>query len=401
MDSEDLLKITEFLTFESLAGADETRLLSGFVGRLLDAGVPLFRASVGVDTLHPMVEGINFRWTREQIHTEREEFAREASAEEPEEWLKSPFYLLYDGTVPLLRRRRSDHVPGEFGVIDLLFERGCTDYVALATPFSGRAVIGEMDRLYSSWATDAPEGFSDDHVAALQRLLPAFAAAHRSFAATQVAETLVATYLGRDAGRQVLAGDIQRGTTRKIRVALWYSDLQGFTRIADTVEPPLLIPLLNDYAECVATAIHSHGGEVLKFVGDGILGIFRGEDLSDACRRSLAASDDALDEADAVYNRRRDQGLPATRMYLGLHVGDVFYGNIGSSDRLDFTVVGPAVNEVSRISAMCRSLEQTMIVSAAFHQAAGAMRNRLVSMGRFGLKGVSTAQELFTLDPDT
>jgi adenylate cyclase len=208
---------------------------------------------------------------------------------------------------------------------------------------------------------------------------------------------LVETYLGRDAGRRVLSGRIARGVADRIEAVLWFSDLRGYTRITDTAAPEQVIPLLNDYADAIISAIHQNGGDVLKLIGDGALAIFTADHRTDACRAALAAAGAARDGIAALNQRRLGQGLPITDMYLGLHVGEVFYGNIGSEDRLDFTVIGPAVNEVSRITAMCRSVDQPVLLSSAFASAAGAARS-FVSVGRYALRGVELPQELFTLD---
>jgi adenylate cyclase len=185
----------------------------------------------------------------------------------------------------------------------------------------------------------------------------------------------------------------------KLRTVLWFSDLRGFTRITDTASPGQIIPLLNDYAEAVITAIHEAGGDVLKLIGDGTLAIFEASEPGVACRCALEAAASASARITAVNERRAAAGLPVTRAYLALHVGEVLYGNIGSRDRLDFTVVGPAVNEVARIAALCRSVEREVLLSTAFAEAAHAEdRARLVSVGRYALRGVGRAQELFTLD---
>src|SRR5262245_35432317 len=188
-----------------------------------------------------------------------------------------------------------------------------------------------------------------------------------------------------------------RGIADRLDTVLWFSDLRGFTRITD-MTPEHVIPLLNDYADVVVSAIHEQGGDVLKLIGDGILAIFTADDRNRACNAALAAAVAARRGVAELNERRTAGGLPITDMYLGLHVGEVLYGNVGSRERLDFTVVGPAVNEVSRIAAMCRSAEQAMLVSAAFAQI-GSNKARLVSVGRYALRGVGQPQEPFTLDP--
>ena len=189
-----------------------------------------------------------------------------------------------------------------------------------------------------------------------------------------------------------------RGVADRIDAVIWFSDLRGFTRVTDS-EPEQVIPLLNDYADVIVSAIHDQGGDVLKLIGDGMLAIFTAEDREHACAAALDAATAARREVVTLNARRAANGLPVTDMYVGLHVGEVFYGNIGSTERLDFTVVGPAVNEASRIAAMCRSVDQPVMVSATFANVQG-IRHRLVSVGRYALRGVERPQELFTLEPN-
>ena len=174
-----------------------------------------------------------------------------------------------------------------------------------------------------------------------------------------------------------------RGVADRIDAVIWFSDLRGFTRITDTA-PEQAIPLLNDYADVVLSAIRDHGGSVLKLIGDGALAIFTAEDRTRACGAALSAAIDARTGVAELNQRRADEGQPVTDMYLGLHVGEVFYGNVGSRERLDFTVIGPAVNETSRIAAMCRSVDQPVLMSAAFANV-GDIKSRLVSVGRYAL----------------
>jgi adenylate cyclase len=189
-----------------------------------------------------------------------------------------------------------------------------------------------------------------------------------------------------------------RGEAETIRAVVWYSDLVGYTRISDTMSADVVLALLNDYAEAQVDAIEAHGGHVLKFIGDGILAIFPGDDAMSACTLALDAAADQQRRIAALNERRTAAGLPVTTTHLALHVGELLYGNVGSPRRLDFTVLGPAVNEAARIDALCNSLEQSVIVSTAFADASGAARTRLVSLGRYAMKGVARPQELFTLD---
>jgi adenylate cyclase len=298
----------------------------------------------------------------------------------------------------LLRRRITAESETEFAIFPDLRAALITDYVAIINPFAADGVIGAMDCFYSSWMTDRGAGFDDGDIAVLQRLMPFLGLAIKSAALGRIAETLVQTYLGRDAGRRVLSGRIARGVADRIEAVLWFSDLRNYTRISDASPPEQIIPMLNDYAEAVVSAIHDNTGDVLKLIGDGVLAIFPAEGRRNACLAALEAAKAAQNAVAALNIRRAGESLPATDMYLGLHIGEVFYGNIGSKERLDFTVIGPAVNEVSRIAAMCRSLDQPVLISAAFAASIAGEPSPFVSVGRYALRGVERPQELFTLD---
>lgn len=396
---ERFFALRTWLTERGLAGDSETALLNGFCDRLLAAGVPLTRVLVGVDTLHPVHEGHVFRWGRDEDSIPPREYGRNKQDDPNDQrWQKSPFHHLLQTGGSALRRRLTAEVEHEFSVFPELRSDGITDYVAMIDRFGPEAAIANMEWVYSSWATDDESGFDEPHVSALKELVPLLVLAVKSVTLSRLAETLVETYLGRDAGRRVLQGRIMRGVADRIETVLWFSDLRGFTRITDTA-PEEVIPLLNDYADAVVSAIHEHRGDVLKFVGDGVLAIFNGSNRVQAARDALAAAAGARRAVAALSDERRAAGLPTTELYLGLHVGEVFYGNVGSQSRLDFTVIGPAVNEVSRIAAMCRSVEQPLLLSAAFVDSL-PLSNKFVSVGRYALRGVSRAQELFTIDPE-
>ena len=213
--------------------------------------------------------------------------------------------------------------------------------------------------------------------------------------------TLGRVYLGRDASKRVLHGRISRGVAERIDAVLWFSDLRGSTAMGESIGPGEMIPFLNDYAQASIDAIHDAGGDVLKLIGDGVLAMFTGEDMAGARKAALEAEHQFRKNMIALNARRAKQGLPITSAYIGLHVGEVYYGNIGSEDRLDFTVVGPAVNEVSRIASMCRSIDRDLLASADFRGGLDATGRRyLVSTGRYAMRGIGRAQDLYTLDPD-
>jgi adenylate cyclase len=397
MDASQYAELTAWLTEAGLSGQNETATLTGFCERLLAAGLPLARATVLADTLHPIYDGRAFRWNRDKEETALTEYGR--SEEDAGRWQRSPFFPLEESGEPSLRRKLKPETDNEFPILAELRAAGMTDYIALAHRFAAEGIIGDMDCVYSSWTTDARGGFSDADLADLRRLVPLLALTVKTASLARIASTLVETYLGRDAGRRVLNGRIARGVADRIQAVLWFSDLRNYTRISDSAEPEQIIPLLNDYADAIISAIHENGGDVLKLIGDGALAIFTADDSARACQAALAAAAAARRAVAEVNRRRTAASEPTTDMYLGLHIGEVFYGNIGSKERLDFTVVGPAVNEVSRIASMCRSVDQPLLVSSAFAAAIGEPKKLLVSVGRYALRGVGRPQDLYTIDP--
>jgi adenylate cyclase len=397
MDDLQLAELAAWITEAGLAGQSEIAALTGFCDRAVHFGLPIARAIVLADTLHPIYEGRAFRWNRDKDTTVLTEYGR--SDEDLGRWQRSPFFRLEQTGETLLRRRLTAESREEFSIFPELIDAGITDYVAMVNRFATEAIIGDMDGIYSSWATDAPTGFNDADIAALCRLAPLLALTVKSASLARIAETIVETYLGRDAGRRVLEGRIARGITDQIQAVLWSSDLRSYTRISDTADPGEIIPLLNEYSGAIISTIYDQGGDVLKLIGDGVLAIFTVEDRTRACESALAAAIAARRSVTEVNRSRAAANLPTTDMYLGLHIGEVFYGNIGSEDRLDFTVIGTAVNEVSRIATLCRSVDQPLLISSDFAAALGESRNLLVSVGRYALRGVGRPQDLYTLDP--
>ena len=400
MHERDIEQIATWVTERALAGASETELLHGFCERVNAASLPVSSAIAVIDTLHPIWEGRVFLWRNDGVEEEPTfEYGSTREGEAAERWRRSAFYHLLETGGDEVRRRIGFGEPADFSGLDELKEQGHTDYVALVQRFPGEAVIGEMDGIFSHWTTRNPEGFGDADCAALRRLVPRLALGLKCESLSRIAETLVQVYLGRDAGCRVLRGRISRGTAERIHAVLWFSDLRGYTSLADSIDPGEVIPLLNDYAEVVISAVHEAGGDVLKLIGDGVLAIFQASDA--AAASALGAAHEMKRRLAELNARRQAEGRPVTTVRLGLHVGDVFYGNIGSNERLDFTVIGPAVNEVSRIVSMCRSVDRDLLASAEFVAATStAERTRFASVGRFALRGVRRAQELFTLDWD-
>jgi adenylate cyclase len=396
----DIDRISTAIIRRGLAGQSELALLHSFCADCVAAGLDLAIAAAVIDTLHPIHEGRAFHWRADgAVEQEVSEYSSTTYSEE--NWRRSVFYHLLHNGGDELRRRIDDKAPRDFDYLAKLDEQGQTDYIAFLQRFDREGVIGEMDCIYTQWSMARPGGFTENELAALRRLVPLLALALKSASLARVAETIAEVYLGRDAGERVLQGRIVRGVADRINAVLWYSDLKDFTTLADSASPDDVIPLLNDYADAVISAIHDKGGDVLKLIGDGVLAIFGGAPPEETCRRALLAEAKMRRRVAELSATRKAEGRPVANVNLGLHIGDVFYGNIGSRTRLDFTVIGPAVNEVSRIVALCRSVDRDILLSSDFAAATPEPeRSKLVSVGRFALRGVSRAQDLYTIDPE-
>jgi adenylate cyclase len=403
MDEAKITRIADWIVQRGLAGESEIGLLHGFCDRCVEAGIAITRGIAIIDTLHPVYEGRVFYWSGDKpIETPVSLYQpTNAGGEDADNWVSSPFYHLLHSGDDEMRRRLDRGETLDFAVMEELRKEGQTDWLAMVQRFDREGTIGEMDCFISRWTTATPGGFTDDSLAALRRLVPVLALAIKSVSLVRVVGSLADAYLGRDAGQRVLEGRVSRGAAERINAVIWFSDMQGYTKLSVSIESDQLIPFLNDYAEIVITSIHAAGGDVLKLMGDGVLGIFTADGPAAACAAALKAEAEMRRKHAELNLKRVSAGLPVSSIYLGLHIGDVFYGNIGSADRLDFTVVGQAVNEASRIASMCRSVDRDVLFSSEFR---GSLpeeeRGRLVSVGRYALRGVSRPQELFTLDPE-
>jgi len=397
---EDLkVAISEWIVVQALAGANEVEILTGVCEQMNRAGLPILRASVAHNLLDPTLDARGVRWHRAQ-GAEEEDFLRSDDPLTEEEWTRSPFFRLLESKQPTLRRRLdASYSRGEFPMLDRFQDEGAADYVAFSERVGESVRLGEGEGIAASWTTDIPEGFGDAQVQLLAGIMPPLTLVFMVRTMNRTARTLIQTYLGIDAAKRVLAGNIVRGRAEPIRAVIWFSDLVGFTRISDTASPGTVLELLNDYAEAQVEEIEARGGHVLKFIGDGILAIFPQDDMAQACSCALDAAANLTNRIATLNTRRAAHGMPVTSAHIALHVGELLYGNLGSPRRLDFTVLGPAVNEAARIESFCASLEQAVMVSTAFAEASGEARRRLVSVGRYAMKGIARPQELFTLDP--
>ena len=299
-------------------------------------------------------------------------------------------------------RRRLEQGPDQrdFPILEEFFAEGGTDYLAHIFAFGKDGDRSQGTGVVYSFATDRKGGFSDDDTTLVQATLPALSLAMKAHAGHVIASGLLQTYLGEDAGRRVHAGSVMRGSVDKLHAVLWYADIRGFTRISDAAPGAVVVELLNDVFEILTASLRERGGQVLKFIGDGMLATFPFEeaDRAKTCRRALDAAIEAMRNIDALNAARAARGAPVAAVDLALHLGDVLYGNVGATDRLDFTVIGPAINEVARIEALCEPLGRPVLASAEFVAAARDCSERLESLGRRALRGVRQEKEIFALD---
>jgi len=319
---------------------------------------------------------------------------------ESDAYRRSPINHMLDNALATYGHRLDTGEGLPFSVLEEIRDEGMVDYAAALVRYNPTAQgDGALEGVFFSCATDEPDGFDEGELRQVVELLTHFAVAIKSRLTYEVARTVTETYLGADAGKRVLTGEISRGSIETIDAVIWFCDLRGFTELSDRLARDDLVALLNGYLDVMAGPLNRSNGQILKFLGDGFLATFdlTGRDAATVCGDALEAAIALRSEFDAFNGARKEAGEPTLGLGLALHIGEVFYGNIGTEDRLDFTVVGPAVNEASRIQDLCRPLGRDLLVSNAFRAILPATDHRLISVGRHALRGVPRDQELFTL----
>ena len=351
--------------------------------RTVAAGLPIHRVGVFVRTLHPNTVGRAFIWQADKHAVEMTEAGNDLL--ESEAFLKSPIRKVMTENVEVRRRLADPACPMDFPVLEDLRKDGATDFVAVPLRF----IDGEVHA--ASFATRRAGGFRDEDLAALRRLLAPFTRMVEIFGNMQKARNILAAYLGPSAGEKVLAGQIRRGDGQDINAVIWFCDLRDSTPLADSMSRREFLALLNDYFECVLGPVLEQQGQVLRFIGDAALAIFPvGERPAEACAKALAAAREAIVRMGKL-NQARSRPL---RFGIGLHLGELTYGNIGTPTRIEFTVIGAAANEAARIEAMCKVLKVDLLVS---EEVARALPQPWRSLGLHTLRGVGDKMELFTL----
>ncbi len=393
--------VARWLVAAGLEGVGVDALLEGFCERLVADGVRLWRGHCSLSTVHPQVAGYGYTWRRGQGLVDAAAYSHGQS--DSEAYQNSPFrHMLEEQVLTLRYRLTGRNARFDFPVLAEFRDEGATDWLGLCFSFDWRP-RPEPDHVHlgiiTSWISDAPRGFDDDEIRYLQASAPLLALAIKAAASSRMGEAILAAYLGRDVGRRVWSGEVHRGMAQTIRAILFLADLRGFTRLADSTPRADLVNMLDDYLECMAVPVQKRGGDILKFLGDGLLAIFEldGDDPGERCGTALDAAGEALVRVEALNRDRAAAGKPIMALDLALHLGDVLYGNVGSPERLEFTVIGPAVNEAARIEALCQELGTNLLISKVFADSAGSSAGRLGSLGRHRLRGVRGERELFTL----
>jgi adenylate cyclase len=384
--SEPAAAIGRWLKTEAARAGDAARFVTALGEKLRAAGVPVDRITTGVPILHPNISSASVLWEPGKAPVERRWILDATTAQSYD---NSPLKVVYNGGGKVRCRIGPTPVPGEYGIIPDLRREGFSDYLALPLPFSD----GSTKAL--TVATRTAAGFTDADLAAFDELAPTIAMVLEIHTLHRTARTLLDTYVGPVAGARVLSGAIRRGMGETIHAVIWVCDLRGFTALSDNLPQDEMILLLNDYFGAMTKAIETKGGEVLKFIGDALLAIFPVTAASSdnaVARSALAAAADAHAALATVNATRAAAGRPAIRFGLALHVGDVMYGNIGGEARLDFTVIGPAVNLATRIEGLTKELGEPILLSAAFAELAG---NDVRAIGSYRVKGVETPQTVF------
>lgn len=377
--------VLDWLIGEGRAAGDGAALLRGLCTRLVAAGIRLARVSFNLRLLHPQLMGMGFYWHRgePEIQVTRATHGTELT----DTFLKSPMRVLFEGAGAV--RQRLD-LPGarfDFPLLEELRAQGLTDYVALPITFSDGRMHG------TTWACDRPGGFTSDDLAQIYDLLPAYSMLLEIHFNRLLALTLLDTYVGHHAGERILSGQIRRGSGETVEAAIWFCDLRGFTERSERQPRQELLAALNQFFDAMAEPVERHGGEILKFIGDAMLAVFPLA-TPQACLRAVEAAMEAARGMVALNAQLASRDEPPLDYAIALHAGEVMYGNIGASTRLDFTVVGPAVNIASRLERLCRTLGPKILVSDAF--ACGCTSVPFRSLGRHRLPGVAREVEVLT-----
>jgi adenylate cyclase len=391
VNATEIQKLADWLIDGARSAPTPSQMMAESCERLVQAGLPLWRVGVFVRTLHPDIFGRNFVW---RPGAEIEVGTVDFHILDSPEFINSPLAIVFrEGQE--VRCRLDDPASKRFPFIDDMRAEGVTDYIALPLLFMDRAVHA------SSWTTKQPGGFSEEQLRALRSVIAPLARYIEIVSLRRTASLLLDTYVGNRAGERILGGQIRRGHADTMDAAIWLSDLRGFTALSDRLPAETVVDILNGYFDCQVSAIRTHGGEVLKFMGDGLLAVFPIDeyvgDIQQVCSQVLEAARESRASVDAMHYPI-GEAVERFRFGVALHVGRILYGNIGGGNRLDFTCIGPAVNLAARLEKIAGRLHRTVVASEGF---AGICAGGWTDLGEFPIAGFSKAERVYGLQDET
>lgn len=391
MNAAELQELTNWLIDGARSSANSPRLLAEVCERLVQTGLPLWRVGIFVRTLHPDIYGRNFIW---RPGAEVEVGTVDYKITESADFHASPLKIVFQQGKEV-RARVDDPASSRFPIVEGLRAEGGTDYLALPLSFTDGVVNA------SSWTTKQPGGFTDDQLAALRKIATPLARVIEIVSLRRMASSLLDTYVGNRAGERIMGGQIRRGHTESMNAGIWLSDLRGFTALSDRLPAETVVEILNQYFDCQVASIRAHGGEVLKYMGDGLLAVFPIDeyvgDAQQVCSKVLeAANESRASVADMEFPI--GETVERFRFGVALHVGRILYGNIGGGNRLDLTCIGPAVNLAARLEKIASRLHRTVVASEGF---AGICRGGWSDLGEFPIAGFSKAERVYGLVDET
>jgi adenylate cyclase len=387
MNTSELQQIIYWLIDGARSSRSPTEMMADACNRLVEAGLPLWRAGVFIRTLHPDIFGRSFIWRQGaevQVGAVNFDFL------DSPEFKQSPLKIVFEDGIEI-RRHIDDPASRQFPILDDMRAEGVTDYIALPLPFLDGSVHA------SSWTTRRPGGFTEDEIATLRTIVTPLARITEIVTLRRTAAILLDTYVGNRAGERILGGQIRRGHTDTMQAVIWLSDLRGFTALSDRLPAETVVEILNHYFDCQVASIRAHGGEVLKFMGDGLLAVFPIDeyvgDANHVCSQVLEAARASRSSVEALTYQAAG-AIERFRFGVALHVGNILYGNIGGGNRLDFTCIGPAVNLAARLEKIAGRLGRTVVASEGF---VGVSDIGWTELGEFPIAGFAKAQRVYGL----
>jgi adenylate cyclase len=388
MNTSELQELKDWLIDGARSAANPARVMEETCERLVRAGIPLWRVGVFVRTLHPEIFGRNFVW---KPGAEVEVGTVDFGILDTPGFHSSPLAIVFTQGLEVRARTSDPEAAARFPIVEEMRGEGATDYIALPLPFIDGAVNA------SSWTTRQPGGFTEDQLNALRSVLRPLSRYIEIVSLRRTATILLDTYVGNRAGEKIMGGQIRRGHNETMNAAIWLSDLRGFTALSDRLPAETVVDILNHYFDCQVAAIRDHGGEVLKYMGDGLLAVFPVDeyvgDEQQVCSRVLEAARESRASVEAL-RYPVNGGIERFRFGVALHVGRILYGNIGGGNRLDFTCIGPAINLAARLEKLTGRLHRTVVASEGF---AGVCPGGWSDLGEFPVAGFSKAARVFGL----